>query len=94
MARKLFGYFRKGDANDPATFVAGIAIALSEYEPEIVEYVCSPKTGLPRTNTFCPSIPEIHEACKKQVKFLESCEKLKSLGWKFNETKGKWENGQ
>jgi hypothetical protein len=66
-AGQLFGCYRRSDAADPLVYVAGAAAVLSEYPAEIVEYVCDPRTGLPRTLKWLPTIAEIAEACDNQV---------------------------
>lgn len=65
-AKALFGCFRRADANDPETYVAAVAAILSEYPAEVIEYVTDPRTGLPRTSKWLPTIAEIAEACDKE----------------------------
>jgi hypothetical protein len=36
---------------------------MAEYQIEVVEYVTDPRTGLPRTSKWLPSIAEVVEAC-------------------------------
>lgn len=42
----LFGQYRKGDANDPQTYVASIAAILAEYPAETIRHVTDPRTGI------------------------------------------------
>lgn len=65
-AGQLMNLYRKGDAQDPATYVAGVAAVLSEYPVEIVDYVCDPRTGIARKLKWLPTIAEIVEFCDEQ----------------------------
>jgi hypothetical protein len=73
----LFGQYRKGDANDPETYVATIAAILAEFPEETVRYVTDPRTGLasnpipdPETGkvwTGMPNPAEVKQACQKHL---------------------------
>ena len=55
-ARILFGCYRKGDANDPETYTAAITAILAEYEPEVIQRVTDPRTGIPRQLKFMAAL--------------------------------------
>jgi hypothetical protein len=62
----LFGYFPRGDANDPSLFVRGMTEVLAQYADypeEIFKKVISPTTGLPSRLQWLPSIKEVKDAC-------------------------------
>jgi hypothetical protein len=83
-AKLLFGLYRKGDANDPATYVAGITAVLSEYEPEVIRYVTDPREGIARQSKWMPSIAELSEACEAKKKWLKACKELAAKGFSWN----------
>lgn len=66
-ARRLFGSFRKGEANDPETYVAAVLTILMDYPDEIVNEVCHPSRGLPATCDFLPTMKELKTACEAQA---------------------------
>jgi hypothetical protein len=59
----MFGCYRKGDANDPETYAAAISAVFTRYAPEVVREVADPRTGLPSTFKFLPTVAEVREAC-------------------------------
>lgn len=63
-ARLLFGCYRKGDANDPDTYVAAITAVLSRYEESVIRAVTHPAKGLPIKTQFLPTVKEVFEACE------------------------------
>lgn len=63
-ARLLFGCYRKGDANDPETYVAAITAVLSRYEESVIRAVTHPAKGLPIRTNFLPTVKEVFEACE------------------------------
>jgi hypothetical protein len=67
-AAMMFGCFRKGEANDPETYTAGVAAVLAEYDRDVIEYVTDPRTGLPSSTDFHPTIKEVREACGARAK--------------------------
>ena len=87
-ATMLLGCYRKGDANDPDTYVAAIAAILSEYSVEVVQHVTDPRTGIARKSTFMPSIPEVDKACMEHAKFCADRDTLIRRGWVMRD--GKW----
>lgn len=48
-----------------------MAAILSEYPQEVVDFVCDPRTGLPRTLKWLPTIAEIAEACDVRVELAK-----------------------
>lgn len=63
-ARLLFGCYRKGDANDPDTYVAAITAVLSRYDESVIRAVTHPSKGLPIRTNFLPTVKEVFEACE------------------------------
>lgn len=63
-ARLLFGSYRKGQADDPEVYVASISAVLSEYPPDVVEFVTDPRTGIQKRKKWLPDVPEVVEACE------------------------------
>lgn len=62
-ARLLLGQFRKGEANDPATFVHSVAAVLARFPEDIVVYVTDPRTGLASKSDWMPTVREVSEEC-------------------------------
>jgi len=83
-ARILFGCYRKGDANDPETYTAAITAILAEYEPEVIQRVTDPRTGIPRQLKFMPNPAEVAEACDKSRVTIEAERKVVTLGYSWN----------
>lgn len=75
-AALLFGCYRKGDAADPEIYVAAVTAILSEYPAEVVDFVCDPRTGLPRKLSFLPTVAEIAAACDARMEYAEAIAKL------------------
>jgi len=63
-AKLLFGCYRKGDANDPETYVAAITAVLSRYGEDVIRAVTHPAKGLPIRTNFLPTVKEVFEACE------------------------------
>src|SRR5262252_6261987 len=61
-ARLLLGQFRKGEANDPATFVTAIAAVLARYSEEIILEVTHPFTGMAAKSSWLPTVHEVVQA--------------------------------
>ena len=83
-ARLLFGCYRKGDANDPETYTAAITAILAEYEPEVIQRVTHPRTGIPRQLKFMPNPAEVAEACDKARVTIEAERKVVARGYSWN----------
>lgn len=61
----MFGCFRKGDANDPDTYVAAITATLARYPEDVIRAVTHPATGLPIQKDFLPTVREVYLACEE-----------------------------
>lgn len=64
-SRLLFGCYRKGDANDPDTYVAAVTAVLAKYPRDVIRSVTHPASGLPTKLKFLPSVAEVHDACEE-----------------------------
>lgn len=73
-AGQLLSLYRRGDAQDPETYVAGLGAVLSEYPAEVIDYVCDPRTGLARRLKFLPTIAEVAEACDQRMEYVRTLE--------------------
>jgi hypothetical protein len=58
------GQFRKGEANDPGTYVTSVAYVLSRYSDDIIVAATDPRTGLASTTDWLPTIREVTAACE------------------------------
>lgn len=79
-ARMLFGCYRRGDANDPETYVAAIAAVLARYEPDLIREVTDPNTGIHATEkhmTFMPNVGELKVYCES---LAARRDRLRNLG--------------
>jgi hypothetical protein len=78
----LFGCYRRGDANDPETYVRAIAAVLSIYEPDLVREVTDPRTGI-MTNekymSFMPNAGELKIYCEAVAARQERIQRLGAL---------------
>lgn len=73
-ARLLFGCYRRGDANDPETYVAAVAAVLSAYPEETMRFVTDPRSGLPGQKkrdpktgqewSGLPDVADVRSACE------------------------------
>jgi hypothetical protein len=88
-AKILFGCYRRGEANDPDTYVAAITAVLAEYDTETIKHVTDPRTGLPRKTNFLPTIPELDKACVEHANFVRSRDELIAKGWRYEG--GRWQ---
>lgn len=66
-ATRMFGCWRRVDAADPETFVAGVSAVLSDYPEHVVTRVTDPRTGLPGRQPFPPSPYEVKQACEAEM---------------------------
>lgn len=60
-AKLLFGCYRRGDANDPDTYVAAMAAVLARFDPELVREVTDPNTGIQTTEKYMSFMPNAGE---------------------------------
>lgn len=84
----MFGCYRKGEANDPDTYVAAITAVLAEYDVETIKHVTDPRTGLPRKTNWLPTIPELDHACCEHSNFVRARDGLIAKGWSYED--GRW----
>lgn len=68
-ARLMFGCYRRGDANDPDTYVAAITAMLSSYPEDVIKDVTHPVSGLPGRITYLPSVAEVRQECEAKVAY-------------------------
>jgi hypothetical protein len=61
-ARLFFGSFRKADADNPEAFSAGCLRLFTSYDPDVVQYVVDPITGIPGRSVWLPSLSEVKSA--------------------------------
>lgn len=66
-SRLLFGCYRKGDANDPDTYVAAVTATLARYPRDVIKAVTHPAKGLPTKSKFLPNVAEVYEACEEMM---------------------------
>lgn len=57
----LFGCYRRGDANDPDTYVAAIAAVLSVYDADLIREATDPRTGICTTEKYMSFMPNAGE---------------------------------
>jgi hypothetical protein len=65
----LLGSYRRGDANDPDTYVAACAAVLACYSAEIIKRVTDPRTGIStaeKFRAFPPNSGELKAYCDEQ----------------------------
>lgn len=72
-AKLLFGGYRRGDANDPDTYVAAIAAVLACYDTEVIKRATDPRTGISQSDfmdgrfrSFMPNSGELKAYCDQQ----------------------------
>jgi hypothetical protein len=78
----LFGCYRRGDANDPDTYVAAIAAVLSRYDADLIREVTDPNTGISTSEkfmTFMPNAGELKVYCDGVAARRERIKHLGSL---------------
>jgi hypothetical protein len=57
----LFGCYRRGDANDPDTYVNAVAAVLAVYDVDLIREVTDPRTGIQTTEKFSSFMPNAGE---------------------------------
>lgn len=78
----LFGCYRRGDANDPDTYVAACAAVLARYSADIIREVTDPNTGISTTEkfaSFMPNAGELKIYCEGVAARKERLERLGAL---------------
>lgn len=83
-AKLLFGSYRKGDANDPDTYVMAITAILSEYEPAVIKRVTDPRLGIARKSKWMPNPAELSEACDEAKKAIKDEAMMVERGYNWN----------
>lgn len=90
----MFGCYRKGDANDPETYVGAVSLVLSTYPEDVIHAVTHPNTGLPSTNTFMPSVAEVKKACEDYIRPRREYEARQARIAKQLQERQEWEKNQ
>jgi hypothetical protein len=67
-ALRMFGYFRKAEANDPKAFAAAIVLRLAQYPKEVIDEITDPLTGLASKFDYPPSVRQLREACEEEMR--------------------------
>jgi len=62
---------------------------LADYEPDVIQRVTDPRTGIPRRLKFMPNPAEVAEACDLAKSIIDTEKKLNEQGWRWNGEK--WE---
>jgi hypothetical protein len=78
----LFGCYRRGDANDPDTYVAAVAAVLARYDADLIREVTDPNTGIQTTQkhmTFLPQSGELKVYCEGVAARKERMQRLGAL---------------
>lgn len=78
----LFGCYRRGDANDPETYVAAITRVLASYDADLIREVTDPLTGIQTSEkymTFMPQSGELKVYCDGVAARKERLKRLGSL---------------
>lgn len=81
-AALLCGSYRRGDANDPDTYVAAVAAVLSMYDFEIIREATDPRFGISTTEkhrAFMPNSGEIKAFCEALAERTERLKKLAAI---------------
>lgn len=68
----MLSCYRKDETHDPQVYTSAVAAVLGDgYSREVVDYVTDPRTGLPSTQKFLPSVAEVREACENRARYLD-----------------------
>jgi hypothetical protein len=78
-ARLLFGFYPKGQANDPDTYVLGIAALLADYPEDVIAHVTDVRTGIPSQVKWLPVPKEVKDACELQMDIRRA--RVKAAQW-------------
>jgi hypothetical protein len=78
--KSLAGQWRKDDAHDPVAFAAAVAAIFTLYAPDVVQFVCDPRTGLAKKHKWPPALQEVHEACTDRIADLERVRRYSNWG--------------
>ena len=72
--RFLVGSFRVGEAEDGEVLTRGLTAMLGSYPEFVVRAVCDPRSGLPATSKFFPTLYEVRSACEAKMRPLVEAE--------------------
>lgn len=75
----MFGCYRRAEASDPEIYAAATSSVLAEYPKEVVDYVTDPRTGLPSSSQWLPSVFEVRKACNEHADWLKKVEMVKAM---------------
>lgn len=78
-AKAIFSAYRRDDYADPDSFVLQLGLVLEPYADEVIDYVCSPRTGIQRRCKFPPAIAEVVEACEAEATAVETRRRYASI---------------
>jgi hypothetical protein len=67
----MFGCYRKDEVADPDFYLTAAVGILTRYQRETIMRVTDPRTGLPSTSKFLPSIAELKEVCEKEQAWFD-----------------------
>jgi hypothetical protein len=66
-ARILFGCYRRGDAEDREIYVGAVCAILASYPEAVARRVTDPRTGLPGTSHYLPTVADVRAACEREM---------------------------
>lgn len=75
----MFGCYRKAEASEPEIYAAATSAVLSEYSQEVIDYITDPRTGLPSTSKWLPSVYEVRQACNQRSEYLDALRRVQEL---------------
>lgn len=76
----MFSCYRRDEAHDPDTYCAAVSAVLADgYSQEVVDYITDPRTGLPSTLKFLPSVAEVREGCDERAAHIERLARWEGL---------------
>lgn len=84
--RLLCSAYPKDDYSDPEAFVAQLGVILAQYDPEVVEYVTDPRTGLQRRLKFRLTIADVVEALEAEANWRDKVAKAQAISGGKNPT--------
>jgi hypothetical protein len=76
----MYDCYRKDEAHNPEVFSAAVAVILTDFTKEVIDYVTDPRTGLPGSSKWPPQPSEVKEACESRAYELHR-QKVRA-GWR------------
>jgi hypothetical protein len=64
----LVGSFRATEVEDAEVLTRGLTALLGSYPEFVVRAVCDPRSGLPATSKFFPTLYEVRSACEAKLR--------------------------